>query len=87
MRLYVFENGERDWIAANSDTEARAVYMSEYGLSVRDMEDVKVTEEANPDGVEVYPDGWDYDSEDDPPTAAEVMAKMKAPGLVCSTCQ
>ena len=49
------------------------------------MDGVKITEEENPSRVEVYPDDWDYDSEDDPPLAIEVMAKMTKPGIVCST--
>lgn len=87
MKLYVIENVERDWIAANTESEALTIYRNEYGLSDRDMEDVKIAEESSPDRVEVFPDDWDYDSDDDPPTAAEMMEKMKAPGLVCSTCQ
>lgn len=84
MKLYRIDSGERDWFAANSEAEALAAYRKEYGLSDRDMDGVEICE-ADPDAVEVYPDDWNDESEDDPPTAAEVMATMKKPGLVCST--
>jgi hypothetical protein len=84
MKLFRFDNGEQDWIAAETQEQAVKIYMGEYGLNDRDMTDVEISE-ADPQTVQVYPDGWDYDDDEaEPPTAAEFMAK---PGLVCSTCQ
>ena len=86
MKLYAFETAaETDWIAANTDEEARIAYMGHYGLSERDMDGVDISE-VDPESVELYPDDWDYDDDEaEPPTATEIMAKMKRPGLVAST--
>lgn len=84
MKLFRFKSGEIDWVAADTVEQATDAYKREYGLRDRDMDDVQV-EEWDANAVEVYPDGWDYDSDDDPPTAAEIMATMKRPGLVAST--
>lgn len=84
MKLFRFDNGERDWIAAETQDHATKLYMNYYGLSDCDMDGMTI-DEVDPSSVEVYPDGWDYeDDEAEPPTAAEFMTK---PGLVCSTCQ
>lgn len=84
MKLYRFKTDETDWIAADTQEQAVKAYMSEYGLSERDLDGVEI-DEWDPNKIEVYPDGWDYDSDDAPPTAAEVMADMKSPGLVASS--
>jgi hypothetical protein len=84
MKLFRFDNGEQDWVAAETQDQAVTLYMREYGLSGSDMADCEISE-VDPDTVEVYPDGWDYeDDEAEPPTAAEFMQK---PGIVCTTCQ
>lgn len=84
MKLFKVDNGETDWIAAETQEQAVKIYMGEYGLNDRDMTDVEISE-VDPLTVQVYPDGWDFeDDEAEPPTAAEFMDK---PGLVCSTCQ
>ena len=89
MQLFRFYcNGETDWIAANDDAEARKVYMSHYGLHEADMDGVRHSVETNPDDIEIYTDDHDYEADDpEMPTAADIMAKMKAPGLVASTVQ
>ncbi len=84
MRLYRFEAGEIDWVAAESLEQANDIYRRHYGLSDAEVASVEASE-VDPSSVEVYPDDWDYeDDEAEPPTAAEFMTK---PGLVCSTCQ
>lgn len=85
MKLFRFDNGEQDWIAAETQEQAINIYVRKYGLSDRDMTELEISEVADPTTVEVYPDGWDdEDEEAEPPTAAEFMQK---PGLVCSTYQ
>lgn len=84
MKLFRFRSGETDWVAADTVEEAIAAYKAEYGLNDRDMDGVVVVE-CDAESVSVYPDDWDYDSEDEPPTAAAVMSFMKRPGLVATT--
>ena len=58
LKLYAFETAaETDWIAANTDEEARIAYMGHYGLSERDMDGVDISE-VDPESVELYPDDW-----------------------------
>jgi hypothetical protein len=85
MKLFKFASSESDWIAADTQEHAVEIYMRDYGLAASDMQDVEVSE-VDPNEVEVFPDGWDYeDDEAEPPSAAEIMETMKCPGLVCST--
>jgi hypothetical protein len=85
MKLFKFDNGEQDWIAAETQEQAAEIYQNEYGLRDCEMAEVSISEVADPTAVEVYPDGWDYEDEEaEPPTAAEFMTK---PGIVCTTCQ
>ena len=84
MKLFRFSSSETDFFAADTREQAVDAYQREYGLTARDMGDVAV-DEADPNTIEVYPDGWDYDSDEAPPTAAEIMQTMKRPGLVAST--
>lgn len=84
MKLYRFHGVETDWIAAETLDHARELLRRHYGITESDIDgSYESIEEVEPDSVEVYTDGWDYeDDEAEPPTAAEFMAK---PGLVCST--
>ncbi len=87
MKLFLFrlDNGETDWVAAETKEQAAEIYQNEYGLRDCEMAEVEISEVADPTGVEVYPDGWDYEDEEaEPPTAAEFMTK---PGIICTTCR
>jgi hypothetical protein len=86
MKLFAIETGETDWVAAETAQKARDVYMREYGLGDRDMEGAEIAE-VDPAAVTVYTDEVDVETEEPVvKTAAEVMADMKRPGVVCSTC-
>lgn len=89
MQIYrLYCNGETDWIAANSEAEARKVYMNHYDVTETDMQDVRVAEEKTPDRIEVYTDDHDYEVDDpEMPTLAEMVEGKTAPFLVASTCQ
>lgn len=85
MKLFRLDNGEVDWIAAETQEQAARIYQIEYGLRDCEMAEVDISEVTDPTTVEVYPDDWDYDDEEaEPPTAAEFMTK---PGIICTTCQ
>jgi len=88
MKLYAIStSAETDWIAADDEQQARTAYMVEYGLSERDMDSVEISLVDEPGSVTVYLDELDAETgEQAEATAAEVMASMKRPGLVCSTC-
>lgn len=87
LKLFAFEGAETDWIAANTEDEARHVLKRHYGIDDSDIDgSYESISEVDPTKVEVYPDGWDYeDDEAEPPSAAEVMTKMTKPQLVAST--
>lgn len=89
MKLYeVSTSAETDWVAADDEQQARTAYMIEYGLSERDMDGVEISVVEDPASVTVYLDEVDAETEEQAEaTAADVMAGMKRPGLVCSTCQ
>ena len=89
MKLYAIStSAETDWFAANDEQQARTAYMIEYGLSECDMDGVEVSLVDEPASVTVYLDEVDAETgEQAEATASEVMAGMKRPGLVCSTCQ
>ena len=89
LKLYEFSGAETDWVAANSEDEARELLMRHHGISPEDIagsyESITVVDGTS---VEMLPDDWDYDDEDaEPPTAADKVAQMTKPGFVCSTCQ
>jgi hypothetical protein len=86
MNLYAVKAGETDWVAAHNAVQALEVYAKEYDLSAADMTDVSVSVVADPDEITVYLDEVDIETEETlTATAAEVMAKMKSPGIVAST--
>lgn len=86
MNLYELVSSETDWIAANNEAEALDWYRREYGLSESELADVVVKQVADTDSVTVETDEVDAETEESiTQTATEVMAKMKRPGLVCST--
>ncbi len=85
MKLFAIETGETDWVAAETPEQARDVYMREYGLSDKDMDGAEIAE-VDPGAVTVHTDEVDAETKEAVvKTAAEVMAGMKRPGVVCST--
>lgn len=84
LKLFAFYGAETDWIAANTEDEARAVLKRHYGIDDEDLASYEEISEVDPATVEVYPEGWD--GEGNPPTAATLMLAMTKPQLVCSTC-
>ena len=89
MKLYVFEGAETDWVAANSESEAREVLKRHYGINDEDIdESCEEIREADPDATVFETDEVDAVTEETLTiTAAEIMAKMKMPGMVSSTSQ
>jgi len=89
VKLYAIStSAETDWVAADDEQQARTAYMIEYGLSERDMDGVEISLVEDPETITVYLDEVNAETEEQAEaTAAEVMAGMKSPGLVCSTCQ
>ena len=87
LKLYVFDSGtEKDWFAAESETEARHLYQIEYDLNDSDMEFLEVGEVEDPEAVTVYLEEIDAETEEQAQTtAAAVMAGMSKGGMVCST--
>lgn len=89
MKLYAFEGTETDWVAANSEAEARDCLMRHYGISSEDItgsyEDVY---EIDPSEVEFYTDEVDVETEETVMTTlAARMAGKTHPFVVGSTCQ
>ncbi len=84
MKLFKFEAGETDWVAAKDEAEARRVYLSEYELTEADMDLTEISE-ADPNFVRVFDDTTDEHGEMNWRWAAEVIPKMARPGIVCST--
>lgn len=78
MQLYVIRTSERDWVAADSEVEALAIYQRNYDLDDDDMTNVSAELVTDPASVTVTRDSGSS-------TAAEVMAEMRTPGFVASS--
>lgn len=89
MKLYAISTAaETDWVAAEDEQQARTTYMIAYDLSDRDMDGVEIYLVELPQAVMVYLDEVDAETGERATAGAdEVMASMKRPGIVCSTCQ
>lgn len=89
MKLFVFEGPETDWVAANSEAEAREVLKRHYGISDADINgSYDSITEADPSEVVFDTDAVDADTEETiTTTAAAIMAKTVRPDVICSTCQ
>lgn len=89
MKLYVFAGDETDWVAANTEAEARDVLKLHYGINDEDIDgSCEEIREADPASTVFETDEVCAVTEEVVTvTAAEIMAKMKRPGLVSSTFQ
>lgn len=89
MKLFAFEGAETDWVAANSEAEARDTLMSHYGISPNDVTgSYESVSEVDPTEVEFYTDETDAETEETIMiTAAEKMQGKAHPFVVGSTYQ
>lgn len=89
MKLFAFEGAETDWVAANSEAEARDVLKRNYGIDDDDIAgSYESITEVNPAEVEFYTDITDAVTEETVVTcAADIMAGRKCPFIVGSTYQ
>ena len=89
MKLFEFCGAETDWVAANSEAEARAALKGHYGIDDRDIDgSYSEVSEIDPATVELELDETDAETGDSKvATAAEVMAGKTRPFLVASTYQ
>jgi hypothetical protein len=87
MKLYAFEGAETDWVAANSEAEARDTLISHYGISGDDVTgSYESVSEVDPAGVEFYTDEVDAETEKTVmTTAAAMMVGKAAPFVLGST--
>lgn len=87
MKLYQFSGSETDWVAANTEAEAREALRVHYGLSTEDIDGgYEEIAEVDPSGLMFDTDDVDAETEETITVgAAEIMAKMTKPGLVAST--
>lgn len=89
MKLFAFEGAETDWVAANTEAEARAELISHYGITPDDVTgSYESVSEVDPSEVEFYTDAVDVETEETiTETAAEKMAGKTRPFVVGSTYQ
>ncbi len=87
MKLFAFEGAETDWVAANSEAEARAELINHYGINDDDVtESYESISEVDPSTVEFGTDAVDVETEETIMTTAAAMMEGKTkPFVVGST--
>jgi len=87
LKVYAFSGAETDWIAANTEDEAREFLMDHYGISPDDVAgSYEEVYEVAPDTV-FNTDEYDEEAEETvTTTAAEIVAGKTKPFVVGSTC-
>lgn len=87
MKLFAFEGAETDWVAANSEAEARDTLKHHYGIGDDDIDgSYESISEVNADEVEFYTDETDAETEETKTlTATDMMAGKAHPFVVGST--
>lgn len=87
MKLYTFEGAETDWVAANSEAEARETLKRHYGIGDDDIDgSYQDISEEDPANVEFGTDEVDAESGDTiMTTAAALMDGKSKPFVVAST--
>jgi len=87
MKLYAFAGDETDWVAANSEGEARETLITHYGITADDVAiSYESISEVDPNKVEFYTDEVDAETEETIMTTAAVMMQGKQwPFVVGST--
>lgn len=89
MKLFAFEGDETEWVAANTEDEARDTLMRHYGIGPDDVAgSYESVSEVDPNEVEFYTDDVNVETEETiTETAAEKMAGKTRPFVVGSTYQ
>ena len=89
MKVFTFIGAETDWVAANSEAEARDTLMRHYGIGPDDIDgSYESVIEEDPAKVEFFTDEYDEEEEETiTQTAAEMLVGKTRPFLLGSTYQ
>ena len=89
MKLFEFSGIETDWVAADSEDEARDTLMAHYGIGPDDVSySYETVLPVDPATVEFYTDAVDVETEETvTTTAADMMSGKTKPFVVGSTYQ
>lgn len=87
MKLFAFEGAESEWVAADTEADARAFLRRHYGISDEDIAlSYESVTEVDPEEAVFETDEVDAETEETiTTTAAEIMDGKTKPFVVCST--
>ena len=89
MKVWIFAGVETEWVAANTEAEARDVLMRHYGIDQRDIDHgyESITSSDDLDNIWFRTDEWNEEADESvDKTAAEMMAGKTKPFVLGSTC-
>jgi hypothetical protein len=89
VKVFEFAGHETDWVAANTEAEAREVLKLHYGIGDRDLDgSYESVSEVDPSSVVFDLDEVDAETEETiTQTAADILSKLTGPDVIGSTCQ